>query len=204
VGLYGNRILPWAIDRALSRPDIAALRARSVAAATGTVVELGFGSGLTLAQLPPQVTRVLAVEPSMTARRLAVPRIAEAAMPVEFVGLDGQALSLDDGSADTVVCGYTLCSIPDVVAAVREAHRVLRPGGAFLFLEHGLADAPKTRARQRAFTPLWRRVAGGCHLDRDPSAILRSGGFSVECERPEVKGPRLLVSTYLGAAVKPG
>lgn len=198
MGLYNGRIVPWLIDKALGAPDIAELRNRAVAGARGTVLEIGFGSGLTLRHFPSTVERVLAVEPSMYARKLAVPRIAAAVMPVEYVGLDGQALALPDESVDTVVSMYTLCSIPDAARAVAEVRRVLRPGGSFFFLEHGLAESPKTRSRQRAFTPLWKRVVGGCHLDRDPGALLRNAGFTVECEKPYLKGPRLISSMYLG------
>ncbi len=143
----------------------------------GTVVEIGFGSGFNVPFYPSGVDRVLAVEPSVTALRLAAGRIAASDVPVEPVGLDGGALPLDDGTCDGALCTFTLCTVPDPSAVLAEVRRVLRPQGRFHFLEHGLAPDPKVVAFQHRMEPLQRRLADGCHLTRDPLALAGEAGF---------------------------
>ena len=120
------------------------------------------------------------MEPSATAFRMAARRIGASAVPVEQVGLDGRALPLDDASCDAALCTFALCTIPDVEEALAEVRRVLRPGGRFHFLEHGLAPDARVAAFQRRVEPLQRRIADGCHLTRDPVALVRDAGFEVE------------------------
>jgi ubiquinone/menaquinone biosynthesis C-methylase UbiE len=168
---------------------------------SGDVVEIGFGSGLNLAYYPPEVERVLAVEPSPLARRLAESRLGSSAVRVEFVGLDGQALDLADECADSAVSTFTLCTIPDATRALRELARVLRPGGRLHFLEHGLSPEPKVAAWQHRMTPLQKRVCGGCHFDRPIDQLLVSAGFEVvELENSYLPGPKTPSYLYLGVA----
>lgn len=143
MGWWSEQVVPRITHAALGTRAVRAVRSRALVGAHGEVVELGFGSGPNLGVYPPAVTSVLAVEPSPVARRLAGPAIAASSVPVRHVGLDGEDLPLDDDSADTVVSTFTLCTIPDLPRALGEVRRVLRPGGTFLFLEHGLAPEPR-------------------------------------------------------------
>ena len=156
------------------------IRVQTAAGLTGRVVEIGFGSGFNVPLYPSGVTRVLAVEPSATAWRMASKRISSAGIPVEQVGLDGQSIPLDDASCDGALCTFSLCTIPDPAAALAEGRRVLRPGGRFHFLEHALAPDPGVASFQRRVEPLQKRLADGCHLTRDPVALVRDAGFSIE------------------------
>jgi len=179
VGVYSEQVLPRLTDLVMNTARLRAIRARVCTGLVGEVVEVGFGSGLNLPHLTAAVTRLRAVEPSMTAVQLAGPRIAAAPFAVEVVGPDGGRLPLPDGSADAALCTWTLCTVPDPVAAVGEIRRVLRPGGRLHFVEHGQAPDARVRRLQRWFRGAHRRVAGGCVLDRNPPEILRRGGLNV-------------------------
>jgi ubiquinone/menaquinone biosynthesis C-methylase UbiE len=180
VGVYRDRILPHLVDRACNTAELRAWRARVAAGLSGTVVEIGFGSGLNVAAYPDEVELVYAVEPAAVARRLAGPRIAAGDVTVEHVGLDGQQIPLPDDSCDGALSTFTLCTIPDVGAALAELRRVVRPGGRFHFLEHGLSPDPGTARWQRRIEPVQKRLADGCHLTRDPAALVSGAGFELE------------------------
>lgn len=203
MGFYGDRVLPRLINVVMDTEQIRRIRARVCAGLTGEVVEIGFGTGHNLPFLPPEVTRVKAVEPSGVGVRLARERIERATAEVEVVGLDGQRLPLPDASVDAALCTWTLCSIPDAVAAVREVRRVLRPGGELHFVEHGLAPDANVRVWQRRLNPIQRRVGGGCHLDRDIGAIVEAGGLRISrLDRYYGKGePKPFGAMYEGIAV---
>jgi ubiquinone/menaquinone biosynthesis C-methylase UbiE len=191
MALWHDHLLPRLVDKACARPDFAGPRRRALSGLRGDVVEIGFGSGHNLAYYPPGVDRVLAVEPSMTARRLAERCVAESGITVEYVGIDGQALALSDESADTAVSTFTLCTIPDVARALGELARVLRPGGRLHFLEHGLSPDPKVAAWQHRLTPLQKRLVGGCHFDRPIAKLVAAAGFDiVELENSYLPGPK--------------
>lgn len=191
MGLYRERVLPHLVDAACGSPELARWRARVTEGLTGTVVEIGFGSGLNVPVYPATVTEVLAVEPAHHARRLAQPRIDASPVPVTHVGLDGQALPLDDASCDSALSTFTLCTIADVDAALAEVRRVLRPGGRLHFLEHGLAPDRTVAAWQHRLEPVQRRLADGCHLTRDPVALVAAAGFEVlRHESRYAKGPK--------------
>ena len=184
-------MLPRCVDKMCGAGDMARWRRKATEGLAGTVLELGFGSGLNVPEYPPEVERVLAVEPAGLARELAEPRIAASPVVVEHVGLDGASLPLDDGSADAALCTFTLCTIPDVGSAVAEVHRVLKPGGRFHFLEHGIAPDPGVATWQRRIDPVQKKVAGGCHLTRDPIALVEAAGFEVERQEARfAKGPK--------------
>jgi ubiquinone/menaquinone biosynthesis C-methylase UbiE len=184
---------------------MASWRAAVTEGLEGRVVEIGFGSGLNLEHYPPTVDVVLAVEPAAVARRLAVRRIASSRVEVEHVGLDGQCIPLPDDSGDAALSTFTLCSIPDAHRALLELRRVIRPGGRFHFLEHGLAPDPGVVAWQRRLEPLQRRLADGCHLTRDIPAIVTDAGFVIErVEQRYARGPRPWSWFTVGVAVNPG
>ena len=174
---YAERVLPRAIDVACGSAGFRLPRADTVADTHGTVLEIGFGSGHNLPHYPSTVDRLLAVDPSGRALEIATPRIERSPVSVELVGLDGQQIPIDDASVDCVVSTFTLCTIPDVRAALAEVRRVLRPGGTFHVLEHGLADEPGVQRWQRRVSPLQQRIAGGCHTDRHVPGLLSDAGF---------------------------
>lgn len=180
MGFYSERIVPRFIDRILSTKGMNALRRDLVAPLAGSVLEVGFGSGLNLPFLPSTVDRILAIDPSGTALELARDRISAARIPVELIGLDGARIDLPDESVDHVLSTMTLCTIPRVEDALGEIRRVLRPGGTFVFLEHGLTPFPNVRKWQRRLTPVQRHLAAGCHLDRDIAELVTRAGFTIE------------------------
>ena len=177
MSFYESAVLPRIVDLACGSKGYARWREKTAAGLSGTVLELGFGSGTNLAAYPANVVRVLAVEPSATAMRLAEPRIRAAGIPVDRVDLDGTKLELDDASCDHAMCAFTLCTIPDASSALDEVRRVLRPGGTLHVLEHGLAPDASVVVWQQRLEPLQRRLFGGCHLTRDPLALLVDAGF---------------------------
>ena len=176
-GWWSTRVVPRITNAALGTQRHAALRAEVCAEMTGDVVELGFGSGLNVPHYPEAVRRVSAVEPSDLAWSLSAERRQTAAVPVLRSGLDGQNLPFEDDSFDTALSTWTLCTIPDPVAALREVRRVLRPGGQFLFLEHGAAPDARVRAWQHRIDPIQRRLFAGCHLSRPISDLLEQAGL---------------------------
>ena len=203
MGFYENQVLPRVIDVLLGNKEMGKLRRRALEGISGTVVEIGFGSGTNVPYYPPEIDRVLAVDPATVGRKLAAKRLAAADTPVEFIGLDGQSLPLQDASIDNVLSTWTLCTIPDVGAALGEIHRVLKPGGRLYFLEHGVSDDPVVARRQHRFDPVQQRVAGGCHVNRDHSALIRSAGFELErVANFSIAGPKIMSYMYAGAAVK--
>jgi len=175
--LWEDVLFPPILDRLLGTPDATEARRRTVAGLSGDIVEIGFGTGMNLEHLPSEVTSVRVVEPSPGSLRRARRRIAASGVPVSHHGLDGQRLPFADDSVDAVLLTWSFCTIPDPVAAAREIRRVLRPGGSLHFVEHALSPDPDVAATQRRINPLWRRFACGCHLDRDPVAILTEAGL---------------------------
>ena len=199
MGFYDDHVLPRVIDVALGR-HVDDLRRQVCDGLHGEVLEVGFGSGPNIPFYPSAVSRVLAVEPSSGARRLATPAIASSSVPIEFVGLDGARIDLPDASIDGILSTWTLCTIPDVGAAVAEMYRLLRPGGLVHFVEHGISPSPSTARLQRRIEPVWGAIAGGCHLTRSAPELLRAHGFAA----PEVevvrKGPELVARMSIGTA----
>ncbi len=200
---YREQVVPRLVALTCGAKALGGLRAETVAGLSGRVVEIGFGSGFNVPHYPDGVERVLAVEPSATAFRMAGKRIAASSIPVEQIGLDGQSIPLDDASCDSALCTFTLCTIPDAGAALAEVHRVLRPGGRFHFLEHGLAPDPKVVAFQHRVEPLQRRIADGCHLTRDPVAMVVNAGFTIEdVDQKYGAGPKAWVYLTRAATVR--
>jgi len=203
MGLYADRVFPHLMNKVMDTPQTRATRKRVCAGLTGDVVEIGFGTGHNLPYLPEGVVRLRAVEPMGVGVRLAGDRIRASSVPVEISGLDGQALPFEDATADAVLCTWSLCSIPDPVRAVREIRRVLKPGGALHFAEHGRAPDAGVLAWQRRLNPVQKRMAAGCHLDRDIPGILAAGGLEVldVTHTYEERMPRFVGSLYVGRAV---
>ncbi|MGH9031120.1 MAG: class I SAM-dependent methyltransferase [Acidimicrobiia bacterium] len=203
MGFYEARILPYLVDVVLSGREFARLRARVTADLEGEVLEVGFGSGRNVPHYPRAVTRVRAVDPAIVGRKLAAKRVAASPIPVEYVGLDGQTLPVESESIDHVLTTWTLCTIPDVRRALLEIRRVLRPGGALHFLEHGRSPDPRVSRWQDRITPINRRVAGGCHPNRPIDALVADADLEVtRLDNYSVRGPKALGYMYEGAARK--
>jgi ubiquinone/menaquinone biosynthesis C-methylase UbiE len=203
VGFYENQVLPRFIDVVLSGKEFKKLRERVTAKVDGEVLEVGFGSGRNVPYYPPSVKRILAVDPATVGRKMAEKRVAASPVPVEYIGLDGQDLPLDDASVDAVLTTWTLCTIPDVDRALREMRRVLRPGGTLHFLEHGRSPNPKVAKWQDRMTPLQRHIAGGCHFNRPIEQIVRKADLEItELDNFYLKGPKTMGYMYEGVATK--
>lgn len=203
MGWYDERVLPHVINAVMNTGQTREIRRRVCAQLHGEVLEVGFGTGHNLPFLPAGVTRLYAVEPSGVGVKLAAERIASSPVEVEVIGLDGERVPLDDSSVDEVLCTWSLCTIPDPVAAVREARRVLRPGGSFHFVEHGRAPDAGVRRWQDRLNGIQRRVGGGCNLNRDIPAVLEAGGLRITgIDQYYGKGePKPYSAMYEGTAV---
>ena len=192
MNLYDQHVLPHLIDFACGMGAVMKTRAQIVPQAEGRVLEIGIGSGLNLSFYDPaKVSVIVGVDPSAAMQALAQQRAAQISIPVEMIALELGQIQAADASFDSIVCTFTLCTIPDAMAALQEMRRVLKPGGKLLFSEHGLApDLPVVRWQNR-LTPLWKPFSGGCHLNRDIPALIRAGGFSIgQLDSSYLKGPR--------------
>lgn len=206
MGFYTERVVPRIVNVACGMKANGPLRRRTCAGLTGEVIELGFGSGHNVPFYPDTVTRVAAVEPSDVGWELAQERIGAATVPVERSGLDGQSLPFPDDTFDAALSTWTLCTIPDVDRALAEVRRVLKPGGQFHFVEHGLAPDEKVQQWQHRLEPLQKRLFGGCHLTRRIVPLLTDAGFVVTDVDVfyEEGAPKFLAADSLGTATSPG
>ncbi|TDP32815.1 class I SAM-dependent methyltransferase [Nocardia ignorata] len=202
MGFYTDRVLPHLTDKVCGARVNDSLRRRVCSGLRGNVVEVGFGSGNNVGFYPETVERVSGVEPADVGWKIAAKRVAASRVPIERAGLDGQALPFGDGSFDTALSTFTLCTIPDVAAALAEIRRVLEPGGTLHFVEHGLAPDESVQVWQHRLDPIQQRVAGGCHLARDIPALIADAGFEiVELDRFYQPGaPKAFAALSLGVA----
>jgi len=204
MGFYDSHILPRFINCACASKPIMKQREKVVPLAMGTVLEIGIGTGLNLPYYNAnRVDRVIGLDPSEASWKLARQRAAHLAFELEFIGLPGEQIPLADASVDTVVVTFALCTIPDPVTALQGMARVLRPGGSLLFCEHGAAPDAKVRQWQDRINPLWRRIAGGCNLNRAIPQMLQQGGFSIaDMQTSYLPGaPRIAGYNYWGSAL---
>jgi ubiquinone/menaquinone biosynthesis C-methylase UbiE len=200
MGFYQDQIVPLLINLSMRQKNLVAYRDRIVPAATGRVLEVGIGSGLNLPLYSPSVQHVIGLDPS--------PRLLEMArgaqrqnLPVDFIEGSAEGVPLEKASIDTVVTTWTLCSIPDADRALREMHRVLRPAGRLLFVEHGRAPDPNVVWWQDRLTPIWKRLGGGCHLNRAIGSLIEGAGFQFErLETGYMRGPKPMAFMYEGSA----
>jgi len=203
MSFYEERILPHIIHKLCSSSPNQKQRQKIVPLAEGRVLEIGFGSGLNVPFYDTgKVEKIWGLEPSEGMRAKAQPLADASAIDIEFIDLPGEEIPLDADSADTVVVTYTLCTIPDAVAALEGIRRVLKPGGRLLYSEHGRAPDEHVRRWQNRINPTWRKVAGGCNMNRDIPALFAAGGFQLQSdERMYIPGVKVLSYNYWGAAV---
>ena len=201
MGFYNERILPHLVNLAMRNRHLLPYRERVIAAADGRVLEVGIGSGLNLPFYRPPVTEILGLDPSPRLIAMARQHVVRSSPPITFVEGSAEAIPMDNASIDTVVTTWSLCSIPGAIDALQEMRRVLRPGGQLLFVEHGLAPEESVRRWQNRLTPAWKRIGGGCHLNRPIRRLIESAGFSVDrVETGYTKGPKPMSFIYEGRA----
>jgi ubiquinone/menaquinone biosynthesis C-methylase UbiE len=180
MGIYRDRILPGMIHRSMQNPNLRAYRSRMVPSAEGRVLEVGIGSGLNLPFYTDRVGQVIGIDPSPKLLAIATAAASCIKVPVELVEGSAEAVPMDSASVDMVLTTWTLCSIPNAQKALSDLRRVLKPGGRLLFVEHGRAPDQFVQWWQDRLTPIWRHVAGGCHLNRPIGEMIEGAGFVIE------------------------
>jgi len=204
MGFYEDRVLPHLINFTCSSPPVLKQREKVVPRAEGRVLEIGMGSGINLRFYDPQrVEFVWGLEPSAGMRRKAQHNLASSPIDVKWLDLPGEEVPLEDDSADTVLLTFTLCTIPDFRTALAQMRRVLKPGGKLLFCEHGEASDPSVARWQDRINPFWKRIAGGCNINRPIPTFLEDAGFKIcELETMYLPGtPKIAAFNYWGYAV---
>jgi ubiquinone/menaquinone biosynthesis C-methylase UbiE len=201
MGLYQKFILPRLIDVAMNNKDVTARRRELIPKASGAVLEIGIGSGLNLPFFSGNVSRLAGVDPSEQLLSMARRRLSGLSFPVDLFCRRAEELPFGDRTFDTAVVTWTLCSIANPNRALTEVKRVLKPDGRLLFVEHGLSFDPKVQKWQHRLTPMWRRVGGGCHLNRKIDDLVPAAGFHmVELQTTYLPGPKAMTFTYQGIA----
>ena len=201
MGFYNDSVVPWLIDKTMRQQLFLPYRQNAVAQAAGRVLEIGIGSGLNLALYPSAVTKVVGIEPSQKLLQITRRHARGVPFTVELVEGSAEKLPFEDASFDTVVSTWTMCSIPDVSAALREMHRVVKLGGRLLFVEHGLSPDKGVRWWQDHLNAPWRCLAGGCNLNRSIPTLVEAAGFHLDhLETCYATGPKPLAYLFQGNA----
>ena len=201
MGLYRRFVLPKLINSACAMPPMMALRERYVPLARGRVLEIGIGSGLNLKFYGDAVDSVTGLDPANELTDIARSRAQSLGAVVNLLRVSGESIPADAECFDSIVCTWTLCTIPNVYRALDEMRRVLKRDGALIFIEHGVSPEPAVARVQRALEPLWKPIGGGCHLARRPDALLTAAGFSLDTlEQGYQPGPRFAAYMYHGVA----
>lgn len=201
MSFYQRYVIPRLTHFAMRQKQLLPFRQRVIGAAEGRVLEIGIGSGLNLPLYGGRVASVIGLEPSSELLNMARPRAEAATVPITLLDASAETIPLDSGSIDTVVTTWTLCTIPNAPQALGEMRRVLRPGGALLFVEHGRAPEPGVARWQDRLDRLWSRLAGGCHLNRKMDDLISGNGFRIDAlENARIPGPRTHTFLYQGRA----
>ena len=203
MGFYADYVFPRLMDWTLGTRRFQEQRELALASAHGNVLEIGFGTGLNLPHYPHAVTSLTALDPATLLPKKVARRISRGSLPVELVRLSAETLPFEDGRFDSAVSTWTLCTIPDPVAALREVRRVLKPGGTYVFLEHGRSDDAWVAKWQDFFNPMQRVIACGCNLNRPIDALISQGGLKIDrLDRFLLSGvPRIAGEMYRGVAI---
>ena len=203
MSIYQDRVLPYLIHLSMRLGNLATYRQRLLSAAEGRILEIGVGSGHNFRYYSERANHVIGLDPSPKLLSMARETIRSQAFPfpVELLQASAEAIPLRSGSLDTVVTTWTLCTIPNVTSALAEMCRVLKPDGRFLFVEHGLSPDPAVRRWQDRLTPIWKRISGGCHLNRAISQLVQDAGFRIDrIETGYMKGLQPMTYMYEGFA----
>ena len=203
MSFYSNSIIPYCIDLAMSGSNLKQYRQQLLKGVAGDILEIGFGTGLNLPYYPKSVTKITTIDPNPGMQKLARSRITQSQITVDYKVLNGESLPMADASFDSVVCTWTLCSIPLADKAIAEVYRLLKPGGKFFFIEHGLSHEPKIQFWQNRLTPIQKVLADGCHLNRQINELVRQQFPNVNVEQFYApKLPKVIGYMYRGIAVK--
>ena len=201
MGLYQRFVLPKLINTACAMPPMMALRERYVPLARGRVLEIGIGSGLNLKFYNDEIESVTGLDPATELTKIARERAHALGAVVDLLTVSGENIPAETASYDSIVCTWTLCSIPNVYRALDEMRRVLKPNGTLIFIEHGRSPDPGVALTQRWLEPVWKPIGGGCHLTRQPDQLLKGAGFVIEqMEQGYQPGPRFAAYMYHGVA----
>jgi ubiquinone/menaquinone biosynthesis C-methylase UbiE len=201
MGFYQDRVLPHLVHWSMRQETLTPYRRRITSSAEGRVLEIGIGSGLNVPLYGDRVTQVIGVDPSPRLLSMARNAATETECPVALLEGSAETVPVEDHSIDTAVTTWTLCTVPDVSAALHEMHRILKPSGRLLFVEHGLAPDVKVRRWQDRLTPVWKRIGGGCHLNRPIRELIEGAGFRIErLETGYMQGPKPMTFMYEGSA----
>jgi ubiquinone/menaquinone biosynthesis C-methylase UbiE len=203
MGFYSNKIFPYLMDWSMSASFLAKYRRETLAHVKGDVLEIGFGTGLNLSYYPEDIHRLVTVDPNPGANQLAQKRIQMSPISVEQKILSGEKLPMQDETFDSVVSTFTLCSIPNLTQALQEIYRVLKPGGQFFFVEHGLSREPEVQVWQNRLTPVQKVIADGCHLNRNIKQLVERQFGTLTVEEGYAENlPKVLAYFYRGVATK--
>jgi ubiquinone/menaquinone biosynthesis C-methylase UbiE len=201
MSFYQNYVVPWLTHLSTRQARLVPYRRRVVSSATGRVLEIGIGSGLNLPFYSQGVKQIVGIDPSPKLLAMANEATTQSSLPVELIEGTAEAIPIGNASIDTVVTTWTMCSVPNLDQALEEIHRVLRPGGRLLFVEHGLSPEPRVRWWQDRVTPVWTHLSGGCHLNRAIEDVIKIAGFSIEqLDTVYLAGPKIMTFMYEGFA----
>ena len=201
MGLYSRLIFPRLLELTMSDGSMTDYRKQLLREVSGDVLEIGFGTGLNLPHYPAGVTSLTTVDPNEGMSAIAQKRIDASPIPVTNKVLSGENLPMADASFDNVVCTWTLCSIPNVKKALSEAYRVLKPGGRFYFIEHGLSNEPGIQTWQNRLTPIQKVVADGCHINRQINELVGAAFDQLEVKAFYAANlPKVMGYFYQGVA----
>ena len=203
MGFYSANILPYLLDWSLSDPNLDVHRQEILAEVKGKILEIGFGTGLNLPYYPKNIKSIITVDANPQMNKLAQKRIQSSDITVDCKILNGESLPMADNTFDSVVSAFTLCSIANVEQALTEVYRVMKPGGKFFFLEHGLSNEPKIQVWQNRLTPIQKAIAGGCHLNRNIRQIIEGRFDRISLEELYAdNSPKVMAYLYKGVATK--
>ena len=203
MGFYSNLIIPYCIDVAMSGENLKQYRQQLLQNVSGKILEIGFGTGLNLPHYPEGVEKITTIDPNPGMQKLAKSRIVESNITVDYQVLNGENLPMEDSSFDSVVCTWTLCSIPQADKAIAEVYRLLKPGGKFFFIEHGLSKDKTIQFWQNTLTPIQKIIADGCHLNRNIRSIVEHKFNNITIEEFYApKLPKAIGYMYQGIAIK--